>query len=396
MDRIFNISVDDLKSRNGYITASEIVRQYRLWKETLQIIKDNKEKISSYLNAKLSDKNTRIILSGAGTSAYVGDVAAPYLTRLLGRRVESVATTDIVSCPEDYLEKDTPTIMISFARSGDSPESVGAYDLADNLIDSIAQVVITCNKKGSLAKRAAENSNNLVLFMPEESNDKGFAMTSSFTCMLLSVLLMFDIENLDKYNGIVDRLSKNGERIISEEPAEILKLVKLGYSRVIYLGSSSLKGLSREAALKGLELTRGKITTSSESVMGFRHGPKSLINDTTLVFIFLSNDKYTREYDYDLLKEIYNDKGGKKVIAISSYKDEAAEKISDKLFVTDITDASGSKNVEDAFISLNFILYAQIFAFLYSMELGIEPDNPCPSGTVNRVVKGVTIHKYIK
>ena len=31
---------------------------------------------------------------------------------------------------------------------------------------------------------------------------------------------------------------------------------------------------------------------------------------------------------------------------------------------------------------------------MQSLSLGITPDNPCPTGEVNRVVKGVTLYPY--
>lgn len=393
MEKLFNIPTDQLERAGGYITAEEIHHQPRLWGETIEMIKKNKEKISKYIEERVNKKGIRIIFTGAGTSAYVGDTAAPYLSQLLNIRVEAIATTDIVSNPEHYLEKEAPTILVSFARSGNSPESVATYDLAEKLVNDLNQVVITCNKEGNLALKANENKNNLVILMPDESNDKSFAMTSSFSCMLLTALLIFDMKNLDKNLITIKTIIKNGERILDNESDEILKLVKLGYDRIVYLGSSSLKGLSREAALKSLELSSGKISTSCESVLGFRHGPKSIVNDKTIVFMFVSNDEYTRKYDKDLLREIHNDKGEKKLIAITYNNNEEITKLADKVFVVN---KDKEEDVDDAFISLNYILYAQIFALIYSLELGISPDNPRPDGTVNRVVKGVIIHDYIK
>ena len=393
MKKIFNICLDDLKKLGGYNTAEEIHHQPMLWKETLKIINSNKEKISNYINDKLGEKKVRIILTGAGTSAYVGDTAAPYLSRLLGVKVDSVATTDIVSSPKDYLDKETPTVLVSFARSGNSPESVAVYELAEKLVDNLSQVIITCNKDGSLVKRSKLKDKNLVVMMPEESNDKGFAMTSSFSCMLLTTLLIFDMKNLDKNISIIKNVIENAERILEDETDEILKLVKLGYDRVVYLGSSVLKGVSREAALKNLELTSGRVNTSSESILGFRHGPKSVVNDKTLIFIFMSNDEYTRKYDKDLLRELHNDGGEKKVVVLTYNKDSELEEIADKTF---LINKCKYEYVDDAFIALTYIIYAQIFANLYSLQLGISPDNPRPDGTVNRVVKGVIIHQYNK
>ena len=391
MEKIFGILKDELEDKKGYITAEEIHHQPRLWADTLNIIEENKDRISSYIENKLSKENVRIIFTGAGTSAYVGDTVAPYIAKLLKKRVEAIATTDIVSRPEDYLEKDTPTILVSFARSGNSPESVATYNLAETLVDDLSQVVITCNKEGNLAISAEANEKNLLILMPDESNDKSFAMTSSFTCMMLTALMIFDMKNLSKNRDMVNVIINNGKKILDEESAEILKLVKLGYDRVVYLGDSALKGLSREAALKNLELTSGKVNTTCESVLGFRHGPKSIINDKTMVFMFVSGDEYTRKYDEDLLREMYNDKGEQKVIAIAYEGATELKAMAHKVFTVD---ENSKCKIPDAFAALNYILYAQVFAILYSLELGISPDNPRPDGTVNRVVQGVIIYDY--
>lgn len=393
MNKLFNIDVNKLKKVGGYHTAKEVYHQPKLWKKALDIINLNKEQISVFINDKLDKDLVRIILTGAGTSAYVGDIAAPYLSRILGVRVEAIATTDIVSNPEDFLKKDTPTILVSFARSGNSPESVATYDLAEQLVNDISQIVITCNKDGDLAKKAQGKNNNLVVLMPEESNDQSFAMTSSFSCMLLTILTIFDMKNLNKNTATIENIITNANKILDSEVSEILNLVKLGCDRVVYLGSSALNGLSKEAALKNLELTSGKVNSTSESVLGFRHGPKSIVNEKTLVFVFVSNDEYTRKYDIDLLREIYNDKGNHKVVAITYNKDTEIDNMADKVFIANLEQ---HEVISDAFGALDFILYAQMFALFYSLELGISPDNPRPDGTVNRVVKGVIIHQYDK
>ena len=63
--------------------------------------------------------------TGAGTSQYVGDTVVPYLRAHGDTQAfsfESIGTTDIVAKPEDYLIKDEPTLLVSFARSGNSPK----------------------------------------------------------------------------------------------------------------------------------------------------------------------------------------------------------------------------------------------------------------------------------
>ena len=149
----WKLSEEELKAKGAFNTAKEIYQQPKAWQETLDLLEANKEQIESFINPLLAKENVRIIFTGAGTSAYVGDIIAPYLREKTNKDVWAIATTDIVSAPTQYLLKDVPTVLISFARSGDSPESIGAFDLAEQLVDEIYQVVITCNKNGKLAKK---------------------------------------------------------------------------------------------------------------------------------------------------------------------------------------------------------------------------------------------------
>ncbi len=388
---MFDLTESKWKEKNGLNTAQEICQQPELWLETIKIIEENKKEIEEFLKRLNGKENTRIIFTGAGTSAYVGEIAVPYLNSKYDYSFEAIATTDIVSNPEANLKKGVPTIIVSFARSGNSPESVATYELAEKLVDEVSHVFITCNPDGELAKISEGNEDVLLLLMPEKSNDKGFAMTSSFTNMLLGSLLIFDINNIDEMKDIISQISKLGTNIINDSYKNIEELINLEYDRVVYLGSGSLNGLARESALKLLELTCGKIVSSYESILGFRHGPKSIVNNNTLIFAYMSEDEYTRKYDLDLVKEVFGDFGDHKVITISQFYDGELEKHSDHHWFLSHEKKELSNEVYSV---IAYVLYAQIFALMASVELGIEPDNPSPSGAVNRVVKGVTIYDY--
>lgn len=392
MEKIFNIEIEKLKKDKAYYTAKEIHQQPELWKKTLKILEGRKEEIKAYIEEIKQTPGTKVILTGAGTSAYVGDTIASYLSNKSNLEIEAIATTDIVSSPSTYFNTDKPIVLVSFARSGNSPESLATYNLAEKLAKNLKQIVITCNKDGELCKKCSEKKDNLLLLMPEESNDKSFAMTSSFSCMLLACLLVFDIENFESNTLIVENVIKRGENILNTKVNDVLELVNKGYERVVYLGSDSLKGLAREATLKILELTSGKIVATCESTLGFRHGPKSIINDKTVVFVFISSDEYKRKYDLDILKEVFNDNGNQKAIAITQNNDDELQSLCHKTLCT----SSSGTNIVDAYSALDYVLYAQLFALFYSMKLGVCPDNPRPDGTVNRVVQGVTIYEYVK
>lgn len=385
VNMIFGMDKEQIADLGATYTATEIRQEPKLWKETYEIIKANASEIKTFLSSSIKP-NTRIILTGAGTSDYVGDTIYIHLAKKLGLRVEAIATTDLVSNPHEILEKDTPTMLVSFARSGNSPESVAAYDILNENINDISQLVITCNKNGQLAKKDGEKT--LSLIMPELSNDKSFAMTSSFSCMMLAALLSFDIDNINENEKILDAIVNNGNRILDENYNDVKEIVGYGCDRVVYLGSGALKGLSQEMALKNLELTSGKVTTVCESVLGFRHGPKSIINDNTLVICMNSTNPYTNLYDMDLIREINGDAGNHKLCVVSYNKNDEIKNVSDKYI-----DINGGE-VPEVYTVFSYMLIGQMFGLFSSMSLGISADNPRPDGTVNRVVKGVVIHKY--
>lgn len=386
---IFGFSEDMLKNLGATFTATEIRQQPKLWRETYNIVKQNKNKIEEFLNKNLKS-NTRIILTGAGTSDYVGDSLYLHLAKTLNLRVEAIATTDLVSNPYEFVEEDTKTILVSYARSGNSPESIGAYDIFKDNVKDIGQLVITCNEEGQLAKKSLEDENTLCLLMPKESNDKSFAMTSSFSCMLLATLLTFDIKNLEQNKKYVDIISDKADFILDNNWKEIIELVELGCERVVYLGSGALKGLCQEMALKNLELTSGKTVTVCESVLGFRHGPKSIIDDNTLVIFMNSINEYTNLYDMDLIREIHGDVGNHKLAVISYKKNDELNSLCDRYIEIN------GEDVPEIYTLFNYMLFGQMFGLFSSLHLGISPDNPRPDGTVNRVVKGVIIHPYNK
>lgn len=177
-----------------------------------------------------------------------------------------------------------------------------------------------------------------------------------------------------------------GESVIQREDV-IQKIVDLDFERIIYLGSGSLEGLAKESQLKILELTAGKIVTAFDSPLGFRHGPKSFVNEKSLVFVFVSNNPYTRQYDLDMLNEMQQDNIASYICAIEV---NGETNYAGNRFVF----GSEAQSVPDAYLALPFVMIGQTISLLASVKVGNTPDTPSPTGTVNRVVKGVTIYEY--
>jgi len=387
---MFTFSQEKLVSLGASITTAEIKQQPDLWDETYSLYTKKRVEIQAFLQ-KLDEQHERIrvIFTGAGTSAYVGDTVTPYLKGKVDEKkweLLSVPTTTLVSNPYEFLKADFPTLLVSFARSGNSPESVAAVEVAEQLVKNFYQLTITCAIDGELAKRAKGDENNLLLLMPDRANDQGFAMTGSYSCMTLMALLVFDPLLVEEKWAIVQTIRQMGESVILREE-DIQTIIDCDFERIIYLGSGSLEGLAREAQLKVLELTAGKIVTAFDSSLGFRHGPKSFVNEKSLVFVFVSNQSYTRQYDLDILKELQQDRIANGICAISV---DGETNYDGNTFLFDC-DAHA---VPDAYLVLPYVMIGQTVSLLASVKVGNTPDTPSPTGTVNRVVKGVTIYEY--
>ena len=359
-------------------TAREIAQQPEMLRQTHALIAAQSADLAAFVEPFCANSDARIILTGAGTSAFIGDCLAPYLNHALAACVEAIATTDIVAAPQLFLTKDRPTLLVSFGRSGNSPESKAAIDLADRFITDVRHLIITCNSQGVLATMT--RGDDYVLILPEATHDRGFAMTSSFTSMTYAALSA--LTSVETLASRIDGIASGVANAHAACAAMVEDLVAMAPRRVVYLGGHVFKGLAKEAALKLMELTDGQVVAISETPLGFRHGPKTFIDDRTLVVMFVSSDPYARQYEIDLLDELRADLSAARVVAISAKS----------LDRPDTFRIDGLDHLPDVDLLFPYIVLPQVLALKMSMAHDLIPDRPSRSGTVNRVVQGVTIH----
>mgnify|MGYP001690372730 FL=1 len=392
MNNFFGIDKETLEKKKSFNTAKEILQQPKLWKETLEIFRNSEKSLKEYFKKIGFGKEFDIVFTGAGTSEYVGNILEPLLNKNETGEFKSIATTDILNNPLNYMKKNKKTLVVSFARSGDSPESAGVIDIADKIIDEVYHLFITCNKEGALAKRAEGNEKIFLLLMPEESNDKGFAMTSSFSCMLLSGILAFS-KNSEEVIEEMLKIIDIAEKELKNKYVEIKEIAEQEHKRIVVLGSGILKGLAQELSLKVMELSAGKVVSVNNTTLGFRHGPKAIVNEETIVFELVNQDEYAMKYDEGLLEEMSEDKSADKLIAYNISNNNSIEESTYKVIKPDESDREKIKNRELASLFI-YLIYGQTYAFFKSQYLGNTTDNPFPSGEVNRVVKKFKVHEF--
>jgi tagatose-6-phosphate ketose/aldose isomerase len=367
-------------------TPKEIIQQPRIWEKTLSLLLDQKEDLSNWIKTA----QRQWILTGAGTSEYAARCVSPALKKGLPIEPLAVGTTEIVIDPTGSFPS-SPCTLVSFARSGQSPESVAAYQLTEQLLPGSFHLAITCNAQGELAKKVASHPHGYVFTLPPESNDKGLAMTSSYSSLVLAGMGLSLLDQPGKLAEWVGTLADSAERIIKEYASVAKEIAGLDIQRAVYLGSGPHFGTALEGHLKIQELTGGMIVAKAESTLGLRHGPMAAITENTVIVMYISGNAYARKYELDLLKEIKLKQLGLKTVVIG-------DNLSDSPELADLADyliETGFKTkVDDALRAPVYIVWPQMLAVYASLNKGLKPDTPSAAGVINRVVAGVVIHPY--
>lgn len=380
---MLTLSPTYIRENGAIFTATEIEGQPELWNEVLDSFTQHQNGIHSFLQDAYKEIDT-IVLTGAGTSAFIGLSLQGTFFRNTKIITRAIATTDIVSNPQDYFSNDQTSLIISFARSGNSPESYAALELAGKFSRKCFHLIITCDENGDLAKYNPSDP-VYVFVLPGAANDKSLAMTGSYSAMLLTGLLIACIHQ-PKENKQQVKLLTEGAKNILASAGLLNEIARKDFKRAMFLGSGALFGTATESALKLQELTDGKVICKSDTYLGLRHGPKAVIDDKTLVVYFLSNDNYVNRYEHDLVNAMKDGNNAMYCLAVTeSY--ELVENTNGQISFG----INGNKIKED-FLPVCSVLVGQLLGFYKSLQLGLTPDSPSVNGAISRVVQGVNIY----
>ncbi len=388
-DLFLNLTASELDALGGIYTAREISEQPELWLKSFVLFNSLKSELSEYLRKLKKFDNLKIIFTGAGTSAYIGEALSPVFGKNFGVFSKAVPTTDIVTHPDLYFRTETPTLLVSFARSGNSPESIKAVELGNKIVKNIFHLVITCNEEGNLAKIISGSENNFLYLLPNEANDQSLAMTGSFTSMLLTGILISHIfnEKID-INFQIKKMVEYGNNILNNYVSQLADIAKMDFERAVFLGSGPFGGIARESHLKLQELTNGNVICKFDTFMGFRHGPKAVMNDRTLIAFLFSNSEYSQKYEKDLVNSIETGKSAAFKLAVLE-NDIINIDVDLKVILND-----DDFRIKEEFLLPVSVLPAQIIGFYKSINLGLRPDRPSSNGMISRVVEGVNLYEY--
>jgi len=278
-------------------------------------------------------------------------------------------------------------MLVSFSRSGNSPESTAVVNLADKLCKKCFHLFITCDATGQLA-RCQSNSTKLIVLLPPEANDKSLAMTGSYSGMLLCGFLLARLKDLNMLGPQIDILHQYGTRILKYYAPQLKKIASLDFKRVVFLGSGPFRGTATESQLKLQELTDGAIICKNDSYLGFRHGPKAVTNEKTLLVFIFSNNRYVQQYEKDLVLSMK--KGKKALFTIGIFESQ----VNGLKFDLGIKLSESGNHLDEELLTVCDVLPGQLLGFYKSLALGLKPDAPSESGAISRVVENVIIYEY--
>ncbi len=381
LDALLQCPAEEQKAKGYFHTAGEIASQPVVWLKTGLLVRASLSALSDFLG-----DSSRLVLSGAGSSHYVGLSLEPLLAGSFAC-VEAIPSTEILMDPESSLPRE-PFVLVSFARSGESPETNAVVGLAERLRPGLVrQIATTCNRAGSLASLVGGlGDRGFVLALPEESNDRGLAMTASFSSLCIAGASLAYRGRDGDYAAFVEALARLGGSLIGRASDLGALLSRENFDRAFFIASRPFLGGAFEAHLKVQELTAGRIIAATEDVLGFRHGPLAAVDGNSLVVLYFSGDARRRRYELDLLREIRGKGLGKALVA-------AGPDLSGLEGLADYTlDFGADRAVPDTLLPVLVAVAGQLIGLFASLGHGLRPDEPSPDGVISRVVQGVWIY----
>jgi tagatose-6-phosphate ketose/aldose isomerase len=373
------------RTRGILHTPAEIVQQPATWQVTYELFKTCRTELRSFLRAAHEGRWT-VYLIGAGTSDYIGHSIANLLRRQWNCDVCPVASTDLLTNFGDLVLPDRNYLWIHFSRSGDSPEGAAVLEHAFGSSPRIRHLVISCNEDGRMVKLARGNMQSFAVVLNDAVNDRGLAMTSSFTNMVIFGQALAHLWENDSFGKTLESMTKAAEYLLDEGAAlthSLSENVGHGhYTKACFVGAGGLGATARESALKVLELTSGSVQAMYETTLGLRHGPMSSLSMQTLFTAFLSHGEHRRGYDVDLLKEVRRNRVVRTIVGVGG-KDAACDySLGCPAFAA----------IDDAYRPAVDVIFGHMLGLFSSMELGLSPDSPSPNGLISRVVEKFTIY----
>lgn len=383
---------DEEKAERGLrYTPREIAQQPTLWASTFHLFQRRLTEFEEFFQSAGMDlnigKRPTVLLVGAGTSDYIGKSLVPLLRRQWQCDVIALPSTDLLTHLDQELIPEKNYLCVSFSRSGESPEGVSVLERTLNLRPDIHHLVVSCNAEGRMAAAIEGKENALAFILEDAVNDRGLAMTSSFSSMVILGQCLAYFKSIQRYEDVLAALVAAGKSFLGIAADCAAELASGSYTQACFVGSGPLRAVAQESALKLLEMTAGKIQTMSESALGLRHGPMAALSEATLFVSFLSSDERVRKYETDLLEEIGKKRLVRSRIVVTSDSIPDSGSFAEYHLVPET-----GVSIPDEYRPPVDVLFGQLLGLFFSLRSNLKPDCPSPNGVISRVVGNIPVY----
>lgn len=390
LSTLLDLSAEEKRAQGLEHTPQEIAQQPGTWISTFDSLQSRQDELKNFLSRCGVDgpaqERPTIFLVGAGTSDYIGRSLHHLLRVHWQCEVIPVASTSLLTDFSEYVLREKRYLWISFSRSGDSPEGVAVLDRALEECPNVSHVLITCHANGRMSKAVDGRKNCLSIVLDDTVNDRGLAMTSSFTNMVLAGQILAHTWSMGDYETILKALVSGAEELLPRAASLAAELTQGGYRRACFVGSGVLAGAALECALKLLELTAGRVQTMTQPTLALRHGPMAALDKDTLFVSLVSTQPRRRQYEVDLLREIGSKELVRTRVAVATQPDLL------RADVEYLLTPQSQLPIPDLYRPVLDVIFGQLLGLFASIQCGLKPDIPSPNGAISRVVQNVDIH----
>ncbi len=264
-------------------TSVEIRTQAEAWRNARQVVEQHQAEVKAHWDGGAFDA---ILFVGCGSTHYLSLAAASLTQALTGIPARGLPASELLLHPDSVYTPQGRPLLVTVSRSAETTETIRAARLYRQRYGEEV-LNISCYGDRPLNAEAALN------LVAPAGQEQSIAQTRSFSAMLVMAEGVARLLSGAPYDPAWLPVAQGDEYVLQAEAFAANYADPERYDRYFYLGSGPRYGLACEAMLKMKEMSQ----TYAEAYhpFEFRHGPKSMVNDRTVVVGLLGETGYDEE-----------------------------------------------------------------------------------------------------
>lgn len=338
----------------GQLTYPEISAQTAALQAAVKQLNEQKQWIDDYIG---NDRFEEVVFIGSGSSYYQALCMASTYRKWTGRSAVALPSSELFLFRDNQIARNKKVLVVGVSRSGESTEVILALEAVKELKDWTV-----CGISCYATSKMAEMANCLISPLGQEEST---VMTKSFSSMtfMMQYAIAIASGNEQWVQDMDKSLALSASVVQHADEAAKQMVDKYELNKYIYLGMGTYFGLSQEAMLKIKEMSY--VWTESYGTLEFRHGPKSIVDQGTLICLLVSEE--ARAYELKVAEEM---KGYGATVFLLTAREGDDTRFADEVFVL------GGETLSDDARSALYLPLLQYVGYYTALHRGVDPDAP--------------------